>query len=85
MVHRFVFTTKLNTNVNSAGHLNFVLMEEESQAVGTVAAEITVNTTKQKSFYIVCGGSQICSHNRQKSSCKKCREIKRKLNDQKLI
>ena len=47
MVHRFVFTIKLNINENSAGHLNFVLMEEESQAVGTVAAEITVNTANR--------------------------------------
>ena len=27
MVHRFVFTIKLNIDVNFAGHLNFVLME----------------------------------------------------------
>ena len=55
MVHRFVFTIKLNIDVNSAGHLNFVLMEEESQAVGTVAAEITVNTTNRKPsvFFVV--------------------------------
>ena len=55
MVHRFVFTIKLNIDVNSAGHLNFVLMEEESQAVGTVAAEITVNTENRKPsvFFVV--------------------------------
>ena len=47
MVHRFVFTIKLNINVNSAGHLNFVLMEEESQAVGIVGEEITVNTANR--------------------------------------
>ena len=49
MVHRFVFTIKLNIDVNSAGHLSFDLMEEESQAVGIVAAEITVNTANRKS------------------------------------
>ena len=27
---------------------------------------------RQKIFCIVCGGSQICSHNKQKSQCKKC-------------
>ena len=55
MVHRFVFTIKLNIDVNSAGHLSFVLMEEESQAVGIVAAEITVNTANRKSsvFFVV--------------------------------
>ena len=47
MVHRFVFTIKLNINVNSAGHLNFVLMEEESKAVGIVGEEITVNTANR--------------------------------------
>ena len=47
MVHRFVFTIKLNINVNSAGHLNFVLMEEESQAAGIVGEEITVNTANK--------------------------------------
>ena len=78
MVHRFVFTIKLNIDVNSAGHLSFDLMEEESQAVGIVAAEITVNTAKRKSSLFFCCGSQKCSHNRQKSSCKKCREMKRK-------
>ena len=46
MVHRFVFTIKLNIDVNFAGHLNFVLMEEENQAVGIVV-EITVNTAKK--------------------------------------
>ena len=45
--NRFVFTIKLNINVNSAGHLNFVLMEEESQAVGIVGEEITVNTANK--------------------------------------
>ena len=49
MVHRFVFTIKLNIDVNFAGHLNFVLMEEENQAVGIVVEEITVNTAKKKS------------------------------------
>ena len=55
MVHRFVFTIKLNIDVNSAGHLNFVLMEEENQVVRTVAAEITVNTTNRKPsvFFVV--------------------------------
>ena len=46
MVHRFVFTIKLNIDVNNAGHLNFILMEEESQkVVRIVVEEITVNTT----------------------------------------
>ena len=72
MVHRFVFTIKLNIDVNFAGHLNFVLMEEENQAVGIVVEEITVNTAKKKVFCIVCSGSQICSHNRQKSFCVFC-------------
>ena len=46
MVHRFVFTIKLNIDVNNVGHLNIILMEEEeSQAVGIVVEEITVNTT----------------------------------------
>ena len=49
MVHRFVFTIKLNIDVNFAGHLNFVLMEEENQAVGIVGEEITVNTANKKS------------------------------------
>ena len=55
MVHRFVFTININIDVNSAGHLSFVLMEEESQAVGIVAAEITVNTANRKSsvFFVV--------------------------------
>ena len=45
MVLRFVFTIKLNIDVNFAVHLNFVLMEEENQAVRIVVEEITV---KQK-------------------------------------
>ena len=55
MVHRFVFTIKLNMNVNSADHFNFVLMEEESQAVGIVGEEITVNTANRKAsvFFVV--------------------------------
>ena len=53
MVHRFVFTIKLNIDVNNAGHLSFVLMEEESQAVGIVAAEITVNTANRKSSVLL--------------------------------
>ena len=55
MVHRFVFTIKLSIDVNSAGHLNFVLMEEESQTVGTVGEEITVNTTDRNPsvFFVV--------------------------------
>ena len=55
MAHRFVLTIKINIDVNSAGHLGFVIMEEESQAVGIVAAEITVNTANRKSsvFFVV--------------------------------
>ena len=55
MVHRFVFTIKLNIDVNSAGHLNFVLMEEENKVVRIVGEEITVNTTNRKSsvFFVV--------------------------------
>ena len=49
MVLRFVFTIKLNIDVNFAAHLNFVLMEEESQVVRIVVEEITVNTTDRKS------------------------------------
>ena len=45
MVHRLVFTIKLNIDVNNADHLNFILMEEESQVVRIVVEEITVNTT----------------------------------------
>ena len=37
-----------NIDVNFAGHLNFVLMEEENQVVRTVVEEITVNTAKKK-------------------------------------
>ena len=44
-----VFTIKLNIDVNFAAHLNFVLMEEESQVVRTVV-EITANTTERKSY-----------------------------------
>ena len=51
MVHRFVFTIKLNIDVNFAGHLNFVLMEEENQVVRTVAAEITVT---QQTEILLC-------------------------------
>ena len=55
MVHRFVFTIKLNIDANSAGHLNFVLMEEENKVVRIVGEEITVNTTNRKSsvFFVV--------------------------------
>ena len=49
MVLRFVFTIKLNIDVNFAAHLNFVLMEEESQVVRIVVEEITVNTIDRKS------------------------------------
>ena len=63
MVHRFVFSIKLNIDVNNAGHLNFILMEEESQVVKIVVEEITVNTTDRNHHV------------------KKCREMKRKLND----
>ena len=55
MVHRFVFTIKLNIDVNFAGKYSFVLMEEESQAVEIVGEEITVNTANRKSsvFFVV--------------------------------
>ena len=55
MVHRFVFTIKLNIDVNSACHLNFVLMEEENKVVRIVGEKITVNTTNRKSsvFFVV--------------------------------
>ena len=49
VVLRFVFTIKLNIDVNFAAHLNFVLMEEESQVIRTVVEEITANTTDRKS------------------------------------
>ena len=49
MLHRFVFTIKLNIDVNFAGKYSFVLVEEESQAVGIVGEEITVNTTNKRS------------------------------------
>ena len=49
VVLRFVFSIKLNIDVNFATHLNFVLMEEESQVVRIVVEEITVNTANRKS------------------------------------
>ena len=49
MVLSSVFTIKLNIDVNFATHLNFVLMEEESQVVRIVVVEITVHTANRKS------------------------------------
>ena len=49
VVLRFVFSIKLNIDVNFATRLNFVLMEEESQVVRIVVEEITVNTANRKS------------------------------------
>ena len=45
---RYVFTEKLNIDVNSAVYHRFVLKGEESQAVRTVETVIIVRTTNKK-------------------------------------